>query len=148
MMTEVLSKGKVIAPWPAERPLELVTINPSLVLGPMLARGHGTSLEISRRLLSGAMPACPRLGWPMVDVRDVAAAHIAAATAPAAAGKRYICSGEFHWVIEQAQIMAAAGHKVPSLGHSPTSALNRAARGRREPDRLAAIPIVERTKEG
>ena len=38
------------------------------------------------------MPAFPNLFIPIVDVRDVAAAHILAMTSPAAAGQRFLLS--------------------------------------------------------
>ena len=46
-------------------------------------------------MLTGALPGMPRLYIPIVDVRDVAAAHVAAIDAPEAAGQRIlIASGE------------------------------------------------------
>jgi len=103
---------------PADRGLELATINPALVLGPPVATDHSPSVEVIRKLLAREMPACPRLGWSVVDVRDVAAAHIAALTAPAAAGHRYICAGPFLWIAEMADILAAhladTGRRVPT----------------------------------
>jgi dihydroflavonol-4-reductase len=100
-----------------QRP-ELVTINPSVVLGPNLAADHSASVEIVRKLLAREVPGLPRLGWSMVDVRDVAAAHIAALTAPAAPGRRYICSNEFQWMADVARILAkhlaGSGRRVPT----------------------------------
>jgi len=43
-------------------------------------------------MLDGAMPAFPNLFIPIVDVRDVANAHILAMTRPAAAGERFLLS--------------------------------------------------------
>ena len=103
----------------AEAPeLELVAINPGAVLGPVLERDYGASAEIVRKLMSGEFPGCPALGWPIVDVRDVAGLHIAALEHPAAAGERFICAGEFLWMKEIAQILKrelpAESRKVPS----------------------------------
>lgn len=99
--------------------MELVAINPSLVLGPNLARDFSPSVEVVRKLLAREVPGLPRLGWSFVDVRDVAAAHVSALTAPEAAGHRYICSGDFHWITEIADILTAhlapMGRKVSRL---------------------------------
>ncbi|ALN73741.1 NAD-dependent epimerase/dehydratase family protein [Aureimonas sp. AU20] len=72
---------------------ELVTINPSLVFGPLLDERLGTSATLVRLMMSGRIPAVPKIGFGVVDVRDVAAAHVAALTHPAAAGRRFIVSG-------------------------------------------------------
>ena len=42
--------------------------------------------QVIKRLLERSMPACPKLNFAIVDVRDVAAAHIKAMTVPEAAG--------------------------------------------------------------
>ena len=63
-------------------------------------------------------PGCPDLGWPAVDVRDVADAHLAAMTIPEAAGNRFICSIEDARVQEIALILnnhfANRGYKIPT----------------------------------
>lgn len=77
---------------PDARGMELAVINPGAVLGPALSADTSSSLEIVRQLMSRALPACPHIGFPIVDVRDVASAHLAAMTRPDAAGKRFICT--------------------------------------------------------
>jgi dihydroflavonol-4-reductase len=54
----------------------LSVINPSLILGPVIGDESSTSLGVIERMLNG-MPAVPRLAFGYVDVRDVAAMHIA-----------------------------------------------------------------------
>lgn len=74
---------------------DLVTINPSLVLGPMLNPHYTTSesLNILKPFGDGSMKAgCPKIGVGLVDVRDVAKAHLLAGFTPEAEG-RYITSG-------------------------------------------------------
>jgi len=85
--------------------MELSVINPGAVLGPILSPDSGTSVEIVRQLMARAMPACPRIGFPVVDVRDVATAHITAMTEPRAAGRRYLCSLPQVWFVEVAAIL-------------------------------------------
>ena len=68
-------------------------INPGTMLGPLWNGDPGTSGEIVRRMLRGAMPMTPNIILDFVDVRDVAAAHVAALRDPAAAAGRNCCGG-------------------------------------------------------
>lgn len=73
---------------------DLVTINPSLVLGPALNAGKITSesYNILKQMGDGTLKGgAPRAGIGMVDVRDVAEAHYQAGFNPKAHG-RYITS--------------------------------------------------------
>ncbi|MCE0506471.1 NAD-dependent epimerase/dehydratase family protein [Roseivivax sp. GX 12232] len=72
----------------------LVTVNPSLVIGPAIGgKPTSESFTIMERLGTGEFKqGAPRLGIGMVDVRDVADAHIAAGFLPEAQG-RHITSG-------------------------------------------------------
>jgi len=111
--------------------LELVTINPALVLGPVLSAARRTSVELVQVLLAREIPAVPRLGFAVTDVRDVAVAHRLAMETPGVAGNRYIVAGEHLWLREMAAILAAEyrprGYRVPT-GPLPTPALWLAAR--------------------
>lgn len=73
---------------------DLVVVNPSLVMGPAIGgRPSSESFRIVERAGSGEFrTGAPRLSMGMVDVREVADAHVAAAFNPAAAG-RHIVSG-------------------------------------------------------
>src|SRR5262245_59183702 len=74
--------------------LELVTVAPGMVFGPIQNSAVGTSVEVIRRLLTHAVPASPPMGFAVVDVRDVAVGQRLAMETPAAAGHRYILAGE------------------------------------------------------
>ncbi|MCC6808150.1 MAG: aldehyde reductase [Deltaproteobacteria bacterium] len=75
-----------------EKPsFDLVTINPALVIGPSLIRALNPSSGVIADLLNGKQPAVVRLEWGIVDVRDVAKAHILAMETASAKG-RYICT--------------------------------------------------------
>src|SRR6185295_8779111 len=106
-------------------------INPGAVLGPLLGSDYGTSAEIVQRLMSRSMPACPEIGFAIVDVRDVALAHRLAMEKPNAAGNRYICAGNHYWMRDIAQMLAEEfgpqGYRVPT-GHLPYWVLWLAAR--------------------
>ena len=75
--------------------IEFVTVNPSLVLGPLQSGDFSTSLEVIKKLLEGSLPGLPDFGFGVVDVRDVADMHVRCLTAPDMAGERFICSGPF-----------------------------------------------------
>ncbi len=102
---------------PAEQRFGFATINPGLVLGPALDADYGTSGEVVRKLLKRELPGCPDVGWPMVDVRDVADAHIAAMSGDEATGKRFIVANGFASMYDVAQILkknfGERGYKVP-----------------------------------
>ena len=85
----------------------LATVNPTLVLGPVLSRDFSVSVQVVQRLLSGRAPGLPRLGFNIVDVRDVADMHIQAMTAPRAAGQRFIAAGQFAWKGDIAAVLRA-----------------------------------------
>ncbi|ALL12690.1 SDR family oxidoreductase [Caulobacter henricii] len=99
--------------------LELVTICPGAVLGPVLGRDFSASIDIVKKLLDGSVPGLPRFGWPLVDVRDIADLHVRALAAPHAAGRRYIGAGDFSWMAEIAEVLRrdlpGAGARVPKM---------------------------------
>lgn len=83
----------------------VVTINPGLVLGPVFTRAHiRSSPNILHDLLSGKFPLAPRFRFSVVDVRDVAKAHVEALLRPDAEG-RHIISNRGVWMRELAEIL-------------------------------------------
>jgi len=99
--------------------LELVTVNPGLVLGPVLGSDFSASLEAVRKLLDGSIPALPHFGFNVVDVRDIAALQLLVMTTPSAAGQRFIGSCDFYWMADIAKILKQGlgdkARKVPSI---------------------------------
>jgi dihydroflavonol-4-reductase len=97
----------------------LTTILPAAVLGPVLTRENLGSVQIISRLLDGSFPGYPRLGFTIIDVRDLADLHIKAMTAPEAAGERFIAGSDFMWLKDMAQLLrtelGAKANKVPVL---------------------------------
>ncbi len=85
----------------------LAVVNPALVLGPVTSGDYSESVQVVERLLTGRMPGVPRLGFNVVDVRDVADLHIRAMTAPEAAGERFIAAGHYAWMSELADVLRA-----------------------------------------
>jgi nucleoside-diphosphate-sugar epimerase len=90
---------------PEEVAPELVMINPGFVLGPLIDPDTSASHEVVRLLLSGEVPGIPDIGFSLVDVRDVASAHVAALSAVHAPGNRYICVTSFLAYFELAKIV-------------------------------------------
>lgn len=72
--------------------LELATICPVAVMGPVMGKAISGANHIVSRSLDGGMPGYPHLWIPIVDVRDVARAHLLAMTTPGAAGQRFLVS--------------------------------------------------------
>ena len=104
--------------------LHLTTINPGLVLGPPLDGNFGSSVGLVRRLLRGKDPMMPDVGFPVVDVRDVAEAHLRALDRPETAGLR---------------IPAVAGSlTMPQMGRE----LKRLYPNRRIPTRTAPVLLL------
>jgi nucleoside-diphosphate-sugar epimerase len=82
----------------------LTTINPGAIIGPLLSRDASFSLQVIERLLEGT-PGAPRIGFSLVDVRDVAKLHVDAMSASQAGGERFIAVAEFLWMAEVAAIL-------------------------------------------
>ena len=80
---------------------------PGFVAGPLSGPEIGTSGEVVGRLMRRELPACPEIGWAIVDVRDVAIAHRLATETPEAAGQRFIAAGDHVWMQDIGRILAA-----------------------------------------
>lgn len=95
----------------------LTTVLPGGVFGPLLPGGEPGSGWVVKNLLEGKPPRLLNLGLSIVDVRDLAAAHVAALSAPEAPGERFLCTGHFLWMPEIARMLreglGSEGAKVP-----------------------------------
>lgn len=92
-----------------------VTVNPTLVLGPVLAKVHGrSSPAIIRDLMNGKFPMIPNFRFGIVDVRDVALAHVRGLQRADTSG-RHLLNGEGAWLTEMAKLIREAhpDKKVP-----------------------------------
>lgn len=72
--------------------LELVTMLPVAVMGTVLGTDISGSNHIVQTMLAGGMPGFADIWIPIVDVRDVAAAHVLAMETRDAAGERFLLS--------------------------------------------------------
>lgn len=85
---------------------ELITIHPGAIFGPSFSkRTDATSIGMMIQFLNGSFrTGVPRLWLGVVDVRDVAAAHVQAALLPTAHG-RYIIVAESLSLLEISKLM-------------------------------------------
>jgi nucleoside-diphosphate-sugar epimerase len=88
-------------------PTTLTTILPGAVFGPVLTSANLGSVQVIQRLLHGRPAGIPRLGFWIVDVRDLADLHIRAMTCPEAGGERFIAVGDFMWMQDMARTLRA-----------------------------------------
>lgn len=96
----------------------LTTILPGAVFGPLLTQDVPGSVAIIDGLLAGRPAAMPRLGFWVVDVRDLVDLHIRAMLAPEAAGERFIAAGDFLWMEEiAAALRAGLGPRAAKVPH-------------------------------
>lgn len=87
---------------------DLATINPGAIFGPLLDEDPGTSVGLLKRMFDGSLPAAARIAFIVVDVRDVAAAHVAAMTSEAARGRRFPMGNGTFTLMEIAGILRKA----------------------------------------
>tara|TARA_Y100000992_G_scaffold259294_1_gene193774 strand:+ start:258 stop:1271 length:1014 start_codon:yes stop_codon:yes gene_type:complete len=97
---------------------DLTVINPVAVTGPMLTGDIGSSNDFLLKLISGSMPACPKIHMGYIDVRDVAKAHIFSMTEEKTNGERIIVSENEMFFAEVGKTLNEAGFKK-----SPTKEL-------------------------
>lgn len=77
----------------AQNKWDLVVINPALVQGPSLSRrGDSYSVDFLMKMIDGRTPACADTTLALVDVRDVARAHVLAGLTPKASGRHILSS--------------------------------------------------------
>ncbi|WP_250009073.1 aldehyde reductase [Actinoplanes sp. M2I2] len=112
--------------------LELTTICPVAVVGPVMGKDISGTNHIVQRSLDGSMPGYPNVYIPFVDVRDVAAAHLLAMATPTAAGQRFLISAGAAMAMKQVGALLKA-HLGDAAKKVPTRSIPNAV------VRLAAI---------
>ncbi|KAI6173805.1 NAD dependent epimerase/dehydratase family protein [Aphelenchoides besseyi] len=76
---------------------KLTCLNPTFVIGPLLTNTLGASVTTMKKFLNFEVPGIPPLQMGMVDVRDVARAHILAMQRPETDGERILITTESWW---------------------------------------------------
>ncbi|KAI6452296.1 hypothetical protein MCOR22_000887 [Pyricularia oryzae] len=120
--SKVLAEKEAWAILKRQNRWDMVVICPGLVLGPALSGGSDSgSLFLMDELLSGQLFfGVPDLYFATVDVREVAASHVAGAEVAEAAGRRYIvAAAEMAAFIDVARIFRrqeGASRLIPAHG--------------------------------
>lgn len=99
-------------------PFKLTCLNPHLIIGPTLIDMQGSSVLIIKRFITNDMPLLPPLNIALVDVRDVAKAHVLAMQRPETDFQRIILSAQPGlWFRDIGKILAkefqSQGYKIP-----------------------------------
>lgn len=100
---------------------ELSVVNPALVIGPLLTESGKTSTSMLTvlKLLNSEVPALVDVNFNFVDVRDVAAGHIAAMETKEAVDNRHILVSSVLSMKEMSEIISnefrPQGYRIPSF---------------------------------
>jgi nucleoside-diphosphate-sugar epimerase len=90
-----------------EHGLNPVAILPGLVLGPVFSAAQCEgSVKTVKDIFLGDIPGCPALHFGVVDVREVAQAHVRAALDPSLTGRFLLCAAS-RWMLEMGQELKA-----------------------------------------
>ncbi|KAL0927837.1 hypothetical protein M5K25_002052 [Dendrobium thyrsiflorum] len=79
-----------------EHAIDIVTINPAMVIGPLLQPTLNTSNEAILKLINGSS-TFPNITFGWVDVKDVSEAHILAYENPSASGRYCLVARVLHY---------------------------------------------------
>jgi dihydroflavonol-4-reductase len=85
--------------------LSMTTFCPGMVFGPMLSGEIGASMGFLDAIARGTIPKVPPSGFEIVDVRDVAEAHIAALDDNDLAGQRILLAAGYRSMKEIAEVV-------------------------------------------
>jgi nucleoside-diphosphate-sugar epimerase len=103
----------------AKNKFKLTCLHPTLIVGPLLTDTQGTSITIIRRFLNHEMPAVPALQLALVDVRDVAKAHVLSMRNDSTDGQRILVTSSSFWFFDIAKTLAREfkpqGYCIPCL---------------------------------
>lgn len=116
----------------AQKRWKLVTVNPVFVVGPPVGdRADGTSVELVTQLFNGEMPSYKMGRYPLVDVRDVAAAHCLCMVHPKAEGRHIAFEGAYtleeigSWISEKYPSQSPVKGEAGQLGKISNAKLQR-----------------------
>lgn len=95
--------------------MQLTTINPGLVVGKPTDKNYGTSLSLIEQMLAGKFPMIPNFGLPIVDIADVATAHVNALSRKESIGRRFILADDYIMAPAMVDVLKAqhADRKLP-----------------------------------
>lgn len=113
--SKVLAERKAWDMVKQQKRWDLVCVNPALVMGPSLTdASQSGSIEILQQFGNGTtLFGVPPMWNGIVDVRDVADAHVAAALNPQAHGRYIICGGTLSLLDMGKALTKRFGYKFP-----------------------------------
>uniref|UniRef100_A0A2P2I0J4 NADPH-dependent aldehyde reductase ARI1-like n=1 Tax=Hirondellea gigas TaxID=1518452 RepID=A0A2P2I0J4_9CRUS len=93
---------------PDSKRMDLTVLLPTLVLGPPLLRSHGSTgcVGFINMILNRTYPGMPHIINIIVDVRDVAKAHVQCLTTPEVVGQRILLHSHTHWAQDLSRIIS------------------------------------------
>ncbi|XP_051177564.1 cinnamoyl-CoA reductase 1 [Lolium perenne] len=112
-----------------QRNLDLVVVNPSLVLGPLLQASVNASTWHIVKYLDGSVQTYANAAQAYAHVRDVADAHARVYEAPAASG-RYLCAGRTLHRAEVCRILSKffPEYPIPTICKDETGEMKKGCR--------------------
>ncbi|MBU2357437.1 MAG: NAD-dependent epimerase/dehydratase family protein [Alphaproteobacteria bacterium] len=124
--------------------MQLTAINPSLVIGTPLDPHYGTSLRLIAQMISGKVPLMPNVGLALVDVADVAQAHVAALKAPDSIGRRILLVSDYVMARDLVAMLrdAAPQARLPRVA---VPRLLARAIGLVSPQVRSLVPLIDKT---
>ncbi|AKD54886.1 SDR family oxidoreductase [Spirosoma radiotolerans] len=127
--------------------LELTTVLPGALLGPVLEKDYGHTPEIILNLLKGSVPAIPGVGFDLADVRSVADLLLRAMEFPQAAGQRFLGTAGY---LSFRQIAALLKENYPDRKIPTGTVPNWLLRllGRFDPSLAAVIVDLDKVRQG
>ena len=103
---------------PEKGRFELAVINPGFVVGPLLYASESCGTCFVKALLEKEMPYLPKFHAFVIDVRDLAKAHINAMRSQEASGHRHIAVSSQLWYSSISEIIAKEfnpmGYHIPN----------------------------------
>ena len=99
-----------------ELELAVTTVCPGMVFGPMLGGEVGASMGFLEAIVQGSIPKVPPTGFEIVDVRDVAEAHVAVLGREDLFGRRVLLAAGYRSMKQIAEAVQRAwpDRKVPT----------------------------------
>lgn len=91
-------------------------MNPTLIVGPMLQSRMNTSAQVIMDFFDGRRTVIPKGFITLVDVRDVALAHLRALERPQAQGRYLLIGGCDRWADLVPTMASAGGERFARVG--------------------------------
>ncbi|MEC7168593.1 MAG: NAD-dependent epimerase/dehydratase family protein [Candidatus Thermoplasmatota archaeon] len=95
--------------------VQLTTVNPNVIFGPLHSGRSGTSLRIIESIVKSSYPGFPKISFAPVDVRDVAWMHAEALERDELDGERLMMASTPITMPQIARYLKSNGYKVRTM---------------------------------